>query len=268
MVALPTLDFSCGHNTAVRFQTQTHISDTSMAPKYDTNPETDSGDERTEDDTTDSETDAETPPDGDTTGDDQAGMTTQDGEPVINPATGEQAEPPSGGAQPDDDFIKDLDEAIQDEGWAQSEFRQLVHQGRAYRRPYIFEMGGQQVEILLQPLTSQVYRELQDRVREEMSDEDFNEMLATMKDMDMESMSEEEVMAEVGSLATGQSAAIMEAAKLGIDADSVGAPGRQAVAATVNQMIGGKALDIGVEVIELTRVVEDADEFPGSRSRQ
>lgn len=151
--------------------------------------------------------------------------------------------------------------------WGDSEFRQLVMRGHAYRKPYECTLFGQTFTLALQPLTAEVYREVAKQARDGVSDEKYKEMMRQMKEMDMSEMTEEEVMNKIDLEVTfGQTGAFIEAAKRGIDPRSVNLPNQDAVRDTVNHMIGGQAIEIGAEVISLTTGLERAEEFPGGRS--
>lgn len=154
-----------------------------------------------------------------------------------------------------------------EEQWTDSDFRNLVMRGYNYRKEYDVEMWGESVTVELRPLTTQVYENLLGEMKRDLSDEEFNTMMTELREMETANKTEEEVKDNMNmGAAIGQVGAVVEAAKHGIDPDSVGLPHQQAVADTIDRMIGGAAVDIGVEVMELTSDLADAEEFPGSRT--
>lgn len=179
--------------------------------------------------------------------------------------------------QPDNARSPETDEEpveepeAEDDGMSKASFKDLVMKGARYREDYTYNQFGQEVDIQLRPLTSDIYRRLQQQVQEEVDSEVFANVLEAKRngelseDMDIEDV-DDETMSDLMDMQSGQMGALNLAAKYGIDPDSVDVPEEQ-IPKLVDRMVGNKAIDIGVEVMALTADVEQAQDFPGSRDR-
>lgn len=151
-------------------------------------------------------------------------------------------------------------------GLPNNEFREMVTRGSNYRREYDAERYGDTVTIELGPLKDPIFKQLLELMEEEMGKEDFNNMV-TRQDGQKPDEVDADALDEVN-FDLGQIDALILAAKLGIDPQSVGPnETRETIADLVDEMVGMLSMEIGAAVMELTADVGQVDEFPGGRNR-
>lgn len=138
----------------------------------------------------------------------------------------------------------------------EQKLRRLVTRGYTYREDYDFEMFGETVPLQLKPIPDEDYRNLLKIMQAEMGKEEMRDAIKAANeaddpdDVDLESM-----------FSVGQTAALQEAAVLGIDPDSVGED-EEGVRELVTMMVGQRSLQIGMKVMELSSDVGDNEFRP------
>lgn len=135
-------------------------------------------------------------------------------------------------------------------------FRRMIMRGTDYREDYEFSMFGDSVTVEIAPLDDDQYTTLLEQMEEEIDDEKFARIMAEADGKDADDMEEE--------FDTGFVRAMQTAAKLGIDPESVDET-QEGIAELVDLMVGGKSIEIGREVMEITSNVSAAKDFPGAR---
>jgi len=132
-----------------------------------------------------------------------------------------------------------------------STLRSMVLKGKNYREDYELEYFGETTTLSLRPLKDTEFIEIAEKI-DDVVDGDFEDELEDLEDDEIPD--EADFSSEFVEL-------MRDAAKMGIDPESVGEKSEEDVAELLDEMIGGVSIEIGSEVMEITSNLQDAERF-------
>lgn len=158
---------------------------------------------------------------------------------------------------------------------SQSKLHEMVVRGTNFKEDFEFELYGEEITVILQPLVDDEFLPIAAYLATEM---DFDEQIeadeAVSESIDKieDAKGEDEETIDISELDEDFVAVMQEAAKYGIwgGYDEDGEPvehDEEEVDYIVENMMGGASVELGGRVLEISGDVRDAEKFRGGRGR-